>query len=537
MLGKKLLNISFIDAEQPVKPSYSTRQIQEFGFDIALPGVSRSPLRPIRSGRSRRTPQPELPPQRSSRRTPRSTPLFLNQSSGPTPATFNPKEAKESKESAKTRNQLTTQRLNSQSTRRDDSGTVTKKRRLADTPRSVEQLHTPIAKSTTNSSLNNPIGLEPQPSTLDSQARVDKEATEQARDGIVVSKNDQSPAVAHSSTKKRRKKRKSIVQTIRKRTSLGPRQPTLQRAIIPPPPPPITSDSSELPNQLPDDSSQLSRTIQSPLRSPRENLAQRKKRKKRVSIGRLPKHRKQPVKGLHATPTSLADSSISITRGQNRFPDSSSLPLEEIRESRRNRLPVLDAEEESHEEVGRENQYEEEDRIQVGKPRRKGLGDSTRLKDASVQDYLGGERVSAKNQGLNTSEREATSQERSERDSQDVESTPSLVTTKIRQKRRSVKRTSDSVPIAVHRLSQIQEVDEEEDARTDSIPLPKKVSVTAIDVLGQICRETIEKTMETMKKGAQHERNDRSRAEWERRQNCIEKYGDELDKRLFQMVS
>lgn len=47
--------------------------MKNIGFDLVLPGqedVENAPLQPQKSGRSRKTPQPELPPQRSSRRTP-----------------------------------------------------------------------------------------------------------------------------------------------------------------------------------------------------------------------------------------------------------------------------------------------------------------------------------------------------------------------------------------------------------------------------------------------------------------------------------
>ncbi|CAD6577564.1 MAG: hypothetical protein ASARMPRED_008322 [Alectoria sarmentosa] len=67
-----------------------TRQVKNIGFDLVIPGQENAvaePLQPIKSGRSRKTPQPELPPQRSSRRTPRPEKTQLQRISGKTPAT------------------------------------------------------------------------------------------------------------------------------------------------------------------------------------------------------------------------------------------------------------------------------------------------------------------------------------------------------------------------------------------------------------------------------------------------------------------
>lgn len=52
---------------------HSTRQVKEFGFDLVLEvsGESKSPLKALKSGRAQKTPQRDLPPQKSSRRTPR----------------------------------------------------------------------------------------------------------------------------------------------------------------------------------------------------------------------------------------------------------------------------------------------------------------------------------------------------------------------------------------------------------------------------------------------------------------------------------
>lgn len=88
----------------------STREIKNSGFDLLLPGegnASRAPLQPQKSGRSRKTPQPDLlhqksgrsrktpqrdlPPQRSTRRTPAPDEAQQQPSSKSIPASSNPR--------------------------------------------------------------------------------------------------------------------------------------------------------------------------------------------------------------------------------------------------------------------------------------------------------------------------------------------------------------------------------------------------------------------------------------------------------------
>lgn len=59
-------------------------------FDLELPGVprvSKTPLKPQRSGRPRKTPQPELPSSRSTRKTPKATKIQIIRATRRTPAT------------------------------------------------------------------------------------------------------------------------------------------------------------------------------------------------------------------------------------------------------------------------------------------------------------------------------------------------------------------------------------------------------------------------------------------------------------------
>lgn len=70
MLGEPVNNYLIVLQPQ-TKLLYSTRQINNTGFDLILPGQSRTPLKPRKSGRVTKTPRVELAVQKSSRRTPK----------------------------------------------------------------------------------------------------------------------------------------------------------------------------------------------------------------------------------------------------------------------------------------------------------------------------------------------------------------------------------------------------------------------------------------------------------------------------------
>ena len=99
---------------------------------------------------------------------------------------------------------------------------------------------------------------------------------------------------------------------------------------------------------------------------------------------------------------------------------------------------------------------------------------------------------------------------------------------------------NESIPITVHRLSHVGALvyeDDDQDILAGPAPFPKKTGVNAIDVLSQICREMIAKSIDTLQRGAQNEGQEGRKAEWKRKRKAVEMFGDELDGRLFQMVS
>ncbi|KAF9888323.1 hypothetical protein FE257_008756 [Aspergillus nanangensis] len=106
-----------------------------------------------------------------------------------------------------------------------------------------------------------------------------------------------------------------------------------------------------------------------------------------------------------------------------------------------------------------------------------------------------------------------------------------------------------TVPVTVHRLVNVGSLvgipsptdssDEEESAdelssRQNTKP-PSRGGVNAADVLGQICRETLEKTLTTLQNGIENEANATRRAEFTRKRKAVEAFGTELESRLFEL--
>ncbi|KAL4955592.1 hypothetical protein BDW69DRAFT_182437 [Aspergillus filifer] len=107
----------------------------------------------------------------------------------------------------------------------------------------------------------------------------------------------------------------------------------------------------------------------------------------------------------------------------------------------------------------------------------------------------------------------------------------------------------ETVPITVHRLANaaslggevLESASEDERESPDEISskqttkLPSRGGVNAADVLAQICRETLEKTITTLKNGIANEGNTAKRAEWSLRRKAVEAFGSELEGRLFDL--
>ncbi|KAL4990286.1 hypothetical protein BDW68DRAFT_175219 [Aspergillus falconensis] len=116
-------------------------------------------------------------------------------------------------------------------------------------------------------------------------------------------------------------------------------------------------------------------------------------------------------------------------------------------------------------------------------------------------------------------------------------------------KRKPRQPRGETVPVTVHRLvnvaslggESLESSDEEGASSPDdltnkqSIKLPSRGGVNPADVLAQICRETLEKTLTTLKTGIENEANATRRAEWTLRRKAVEAFGAELEGRLFDL--
>ncbi|KAJ5615660.1 hypothetical protein N7537_000774 [Penicillium hordei] len=107
----------------------------------------------------------------------------------------------------------------------------------------------------------------------------------------------------------------------------------------------------------------------------------------------------------------------------------------------------------------------------------------------------------------------------------------------------------ETVPVTVYRLANINSLggttsttngsgDEEsadELSTHQKAKIPNRGGVNPADVLSQICRETLEKTLNTLKDGISNEANATRRAEWSRKRKAVEVFGSELESRLMDL--
>ncbi|CAG8923472.1 unnamed protein product [Penicillium salamii] len=108
----------------------------------------------------------------------------------------------------------------------------------------------------------------------------------------------------------------------------------------------------------------------------------------------------------------------------------------------------------------------------------------------------------------------------------------------------------ETVPVTVYRLANIASLgdtastanetggdpDSADELTSDQrTKIPNRGGVNPADVLSQICRETLEKTLNTLKNGIEAETNTTRRAEWSRKKKAVETFGSELDSRLMDL--
>jgi hypothetical protein len=127
---------------------------------------------------------------------------------------------------------------------------------------------------------------------------------------------------------------------------------------------------------------------------------------------------------------------------------------------------------------------------------------------------------------------------------------PEAEPTQDQPRRKTREPRGETVPITVYRLANANSLggtafaddrsaDEEESSDELSThqrtKIPNRGGVNPADVLSQICRETLEKTLNTLKDGIANEANATRRAEWSRKRKAVEAFGSELESRLLDL--
>ncbi|KAJ5184852.1 hypothetical protein N7491_007279 [Penicillium cf. griseofulvum] len=131
----------------------------------------------------------------------------------------------------------------------------------------------------------------------------------------------------------------------------------------------------------------------------------------------------------------------------------------------------------------------------------------------------------------------------------ETENQPEPEPTQEQPSRKSRGPRGETVPVTVYRLANVNSLggtastangsgdEESADELTthQKAKIPNRGGVNPADVLSQICRETLEKTLNTLKDGIANEANATRRAEWSRKRKAVEVFGSELESRLMDL--
>ncbi|OGE58565.1 hypothetical protein PENARI_c001G10204 [Penicillium arizonense] len=154
--------------------------------------------------------------------------------------------------------------------------------------------------------------------------------------------------------------------------------------------------------------------------------------------------------------------------------------------------------------------------------------------------------TASKPRGRPTKKAKRPVERETEPDAEEQEQPAAEPTEQTRRKAREPR--GESFPVTVHRLanavalggrSAADSGDEQDSADELSsrqrTKVPNRGGVNPADVLGQICRETLEKTLTTLNDGIANEANATRRAEWTRKRKAVEAFGSELESRLMDL--
>ena len=542
-----------------------------------MPGTSRSPLKPVLSGKLRRTPRPEPLPQRSLRSTHKSTPLQPEQSLRRTPKLASSRSQRSSNltpallqpKTARALRSLNTKQQNgsaSQPTRSDGLENVTKKRKLSvtssglDIQRSSSNL--PGKPSLVLTELKSPeaiLGVEAD--VADSVLQLDQEndpadiqhvadATVQhelpkkrrkKRKSIgqnsktrtrkahldLPSQQDHgnhstdSQQVAgvvtqHEPSQKKRKKRKSIGQNSKKQARKAQLSPTSQQEIdVLDVQPSLTSEKAGESHRVP------SVLEDADLADPLKAISRKLKGKRGKSIGRLPISPQKLNLGNSSAPANHTNPSVDIIEDVS---FSLRPTTERIERTLGNQFVSTD-------DKGEEKESGDEALKDRGKKvDLESVNNGTQPRSQPRKSDLASEK---EGRGV-SAQREAPSRAKIKRTKRTFTPASSARVQKQSRKHQLPKNTGNSIPITVYRLSKKSAF--VEDDLVGPNPLPRKVGVNAVDVLGQICREMVAKALGTVDDFIDKGQNSSSQAEQKRVRKAIEMFGDELDSQVFQMV-
>lgn len=331
-------------------------------------------------------------------------------------------------------------------------------------------------------------------------------------------------------SKKKRKKRKSIVQTIRKRVSFAPSGSPLRPDVTSPQI--ITTSSGSATRETLEPADLVNEPIVLPEIQPSEETKPKSKRRKRKSIVQLSRSRKKSGAAPLIVSTSPQIQSNEIIRERKELigePQGQELEAVQPLDSR---LAQVDEEQDQIEEGDHVDEIERIEEDEAPASHDKDAGLRVELKQNKRRDRP--RRSSVVSKGLHPAK---TGRPKGAPHRAHAAPPSSITAVKQPQQSQRVKSTVGAIPVTVHRLSRVQEIGDDSDILAGPAPFPKKGGVNAVDVLSQICRELISKTIDTLQQGVERERNEGSRAEWTRKRKAIEVFGDELDDRLFQMVS
>jgi hypothetical protein len=106
--------------------------------------------------------------------------------------------------------------------------------------------------------------------------------------------------------------------------------------------------------------------------------------------------------------------------------------------------------------------------------------------------------------------------------------------------KKAKKRGGAPIPVPVHRLTNQPLYDENEadaDVLNSGISYARRPGVNAIDVLSQVCRESIVSLVETCKEGQQNTETSAAKREYRTKWQALQSFGDELQARLLGHVS